>query len=118
MRNQSPTQSAGSMVAIAAIERSDLPPTLREAEDDPMPLVPDDAVAPLRERVEKDEDFLIAVRDGYAKDSLFSKVVAKPDEHTPFTMCYIPNHPAVSILTYSSFEYKSDDGVSRFFTRG
>lgn len=55
-------------------------------DEDPQPLLPSEVVTPLRQLVETDDAFLRAVRDGYASDVLFGKVLQNVGDHAAFSI--------------------------------
>lgn len=70
--------------------------------DDPLALVPDDAVRPLDEVLRTNADFLRDVRAGYGQDTTFSKIIAAPDQHKNYRvedgLLYTKNRMGQAVL--------------------
>lgn len=54
-------------------------------DDDPLAMVPGEALSPLNERMESNPQFLDAVKAGYDDDTTFKKVTANIDQFKQFT---------------------------------
>ncbi|KDQ49404.1 hypothetical protein JAAARDRAFT_200887 [Jaapia argillacea MUCL 33604] len=59
-------------------------PTILPGEDDPTIQMSLTSGPPLRERVEQDVDFMMAVRKGYMQDLMFRKIIENPKHHRGF----------------------------------
>ncbi|KAJ3543853.1 hypothetical protein NM688_g5811 [Phlebia brevispora] len=75
-------REAAELEAHAVPESKDQPPSKGE----PMAMIPEEDLMPLRERVEDDSLFLTSVREGYADDLLFSKILESANDHKAFTL--------------------------------
>lgn len=71
-------------------------------DDDPLAIVPDDAVRPLDEVLGTDAEFLRDVRAGYGQDTTFSKIILAPTEHKNYRvvdgLLYTQNRLGQSVL--------------------
>ncbi|KDQ50119.1 hypothetical protein JAAARDRAFT_200212 [Jaapia argillacea MUCL 33604] len=59
-------------------------PTILPGEDDLTIQMSLTSGPPLRERVEQDVNFMMAVRKGYMQDSMFRKIIENPKHHRGF----------------------------------
>ena len=50
------------------------------------PMIPEDAAFPLKERISAIDRFYDTVKDGYAMDPLFKKIINAPNEHSSFEL--------------------------------
>jgi hypothetical protein len=57
---------------------------LRENEEDPSPIIPEEDVVPLPDRMKRNERFLDFVCAGYKSDAVFSKVLKDPRAYSTF----------------------------------
>lgn len=72
-------------------------------------LLPEEAVESLCTPVEQDKEFLTAVREGYTKDLVFSKVIGAIDEHKGFQLrdglLWSRNRAGVEVLCIPRVQY-------------